>query len=1779
MKWLTFIPPKNLLQQIEGVEKGLQQNKRIGKIGWIGFIISLLPILIEVIKWWEKVDWASLQNFTWSKLLDPVWVWQQLSFSELLLIPLLSLTTFVFLLIWNRFWLKESNEPFRYTFSLEDFKPILGENIDADPFMGLLSHHLCDKINERIGRLLLLDEKYLVNGNGESKAPKEGFPQSHIHICGHYTKRKDRHGQWVLEIMPRVRIGPPGSPETLAYPTVYPLGPGEPGSANSPAIPLNSETEKYDQILERLYFRVATEIYKQIQLNVKQKVELLPNDYFRAVALFYEAEDYARSNTLEAYDEARKLYEQSIYYFDPTLRPFSKNRGKKFLQQVFRRQVGFRRQLRHLAAFIFPHLDNRELMQARAETGYARMILFRRNLSGLLGQSLYPVFETRPVAERAVQRIERLSDEITDKKKYLFDADVACALSWMYLGSAPDAKAWLKKAEMLDPNRASDDAIYNFVYGEVEAHLRTELQIFQRVTELEPRFEVAQFSLAIKSEYLWRTRLSLERNVAETVLGKYEEVLKLNPGNVGAWANRGYICWLLGGAEDLRIAREDYLSGREYKEIKRETFVAELDHGLARIAAEQGDFVGAYEYYINAASANVSQPISSYVEYYYILIHEALFQRYQRYLETVKRNFSIWEDIDEPYREFKELLAALRNDKKDVSAHIKKLQRFIDAACQQIPFESETGLNEWLLANTEEIERLLGTFNEDFALQTFFKRLREKLSDPLLPSAIPGLLGIISDPVFAAFMKSRFENKANKRVRKAILAFVYNDYGDACYYYYRQDGDERFFDRAREAYQQATELNPAFAIPFFNLQRLSTWKWDFEKSKKYLKHVTQIEPNWTESKLALAEVNSRLAEEKQKEAEKEKQQETEKRGEIKRLKKEAEELEQEAGRLREKIQQRREQRFSGEVAVPIREAQQPGSEFFKASYVRFPQPDSSQAPSKLNIPGMSMQSARESELPEERALNEIQKKIEALNQNIANLESNIEAHRENAGSLNAQCDALAEEALDTLQSLLPHQYFWTWEEGKKRFNTQVLSSAANGRQWEKEVNHLHVTTLHYLGLVLKSQKQFPGAEAVFSHIQRYYWPAEVYELRNILENRLKKTLAENPVYKELQENSRYRRLLNDEDTFKMLMDGRHLTLYWQSKEYRELMGNSGYRALLWSAEHKDVLRYYHSQRTLFALGENWALENAYPYWALNYAGYDSAFSANRDGPLFYSGLKLKAQKDFYIEAGNERNRSEYFYFWLGDKLRELKFVDEALAVWLLCQDTRDPYILVRLAGDLKLLESWDESLELYRRAMKYDRRYAERSKSEYHHQCGFLLWAMEGYEDAIAEFNQVKPEDDEIPSGIMTQIVQELIPFTNNRQSYTLLKNWLESRQILFAEKALQNAQEDAHSARMLLVREKYPQIHAGGGLAASASGAAPMMSVVTPAALEIDAGLFRAPAQAYSENHPLVKIHYPAVQNRIRENIGLSIPGLRVRVNDGMMAQNTYTIIIMEVPIVMGTVDPPKRFLPEYQTYQALLEHFQVDMQPAYDPLTGEMSGIWIGENNLANIQVPIAETWDCFEYIAYHLESVIFEHFGKFLNVQKSDELLSLWEKEGDEEESKTKQDLIKQALPNTAAQIRFTELLYWLLNEGVPIVNLKALLETFKKYNAPNTDITEIVEAARLTLKEDLPGNEAANRFLALSPEFEAEVMRNIRRTDGKIFFAIEPESTQALLAAVRDGVSSYRHWKTVIVTRSEGLRFQMRRLLEIEFPRVKILSAEELKPEFKKLISKTIPYQPK
>jgi tetratricopeptide (TPR) repeat protein len=582
-------------------------------VGWGAFLVSAVSAVGSVFTstWFTELVGASGAAPGWH--------------SWFLVIGIVSVVVAIVLVGWLRFWVRASRTPFHYTYSIETFNPV--EGTTPQDQLAWLPHDLSKRLSERIGRLSLLDERY----SGETEAP-----EAHIHLGGAYGVRMRGDRERVVEVMPWVRLGPTGSPAKLAH-----------------AVSFRSDRDldaaSYEKLVERVYFSVATRIYRQIRDDVQRKINLLPRRYFRAAAYFYEAEDYLRSNTLHAYEQAHRLYAAAVRLYAPIWgEPASGHSAGLIVRSVDRllaRWSLFWR--RRLLAWLWPGLCRIEVMVARAELGYARTLVYRRTVAGLSGQRLNPVFAARPVADRAVKRLTRLRKDVPGRRKRLFDAHVTKAAVLAELGSYDDAGECLEEARAIDPARSEQNAFYMYVQGRVETRQRS--YFFQRAGELLPSFEVAQFERAIQTELVWRRRPAREANVAEIVARDYERVLELNPGNVAAWANLGYMYWLLGEHDE---AEQALLRGREYKEIRHETFVAELDYTLARVAAETGDFARAYSHYVDAVAGHVAQGVApeadGYTGYQFLGMPRWMLDRFRQYRLCVKRHWLDARDLPDP---------------------------------------------------------------------------------------------------------------------------------------------------------------------------------------------------------------------------------------------------------------------------------------------------------------------------------------------------------------------------------------------------------------------------------------------------------------------------------------------------------------------------------------------------------------------------------------------------------------------------------------------------------------------------------------------------------------------------------------------------------------------------------------------------------------------------------------------------------------------------------------------------------------------------------------------------------------------------------------------------------------------------------------------------------------------------------------------------------------------------------------------------------------------------
>ena len=549
-----------------------------------------------------------------------------------------------FLFGWTRVWIRESKEPFKYTFSVAEFTPAPGPPATmptAGPGnpMDWLARDLIEKLGERVGRLSLLNEP-----DEQREEKPDGLPTSHVHVSGWHGVRPTEDGQWMLEVVPEVRLGFNDAPAKLAQTVRFRLGRGI-GETTAPEI----DDRNYRRLFERVYWSVASEIYAQIRRGVDQKVNLLPPGRLRAAAYLHEADDYASSNTLDAFEAARRLYRRSLEIYDVASREPAATPWRRRFRRWRLRFDEKRCEFRAWRTGILRHSGRREILTARAELGYARTLVAEWHLRMLCGTSPTELYEGAPKVKRAIERLEAIPTDVPEQRETLFRAHVIQATTSALLDDWTNGAEALGAAEQLLPVTAREDAEFLFASGMIELDPLRSLRLLGQAVDLDPALERAHFHRALQYEAIWRRRETLEPDIAEAIDREYSAVISINPGNISAWASRGYIGWLLADSpadpesprerksgDDWRDQAINVLeAGRQYKEVRRDAMVAELDWNLTRLFAEKGEFAKAYSHYIQAVSAMLDEPRLKFLDHFYKDVTPAVVDRYDHYARQV----------------------------------------------------------------------------------------------------------------------------------------------------------------------------------------------------------------------------------------------------------------------------------------------------------------------------------------------------------------------------------------------------------------------------------------------------------------------------------------------------------------------------------------------------------------------------------------------------------------------------------------------------------------------------------------------------------------------------------------------------------------------------------------------------------------------------------------------------------------------------------------------------------------------------------------------------------------------------------------------------------------------------------------------------------------------------------------------------------------------------------------------------------------------------------------
>jgi type III secretion protein V len=335
------------------------------------------------------------------------------------------------------------------------------------------------------------------------------------------------------------------------------------------------------------------------------------------------------------------------------------------------------------------------------------------------------------------------------------------------------------------------------------------------------------------------------------------------------------------------------------------------------------------------------------------------------------------------------------------------------------------------------------------------------------------------------------------------------------------------------------------------------------------------------------------------------------------------------------------------------------------------------------------------------------------------------------------------------------------------------------------------------------------------------------------------------------------------------------------------------------------------------------------------------------------------------------------------------------------------------------------------------------------------------------------------------------------------------------------------------------------------------MLPVVTPIALEVAGNLIPLVEDTGSGNKFLGEM-VPMMRDGLFYELGVKFPGIRVRGNETDLAAGTYIIMVNEIPLISGNVALDKVLVNDTVDRLTLLN---IQGEEAVNPANGSECA-WIPEEYASIAEQAGLTTWDASGYMVLHLSSVLRKNSAEFVGIQEVQNML--------EQLEQAFPALVKEVVPKAVSPFQLTDILRRLVEEEISIRDLRSILQALAEWGQVENDTVMLTEYVRNALKRYIShkytrGGNTLVVYL-LDPQIEETVRGSIQHTQSGSYLALEPEITQEILGAVRNEVGNLppTAQNPVILTTMEIRRY-FRKLVELEFPHLAVLSYQELSPD--------------
>ena len=317
------------------------------------------------------------------------------------------------------------------------------------------------------------------------------------------------------------------------------------------------------------------------------------------------------------------------------------------------------------------------------------------------------------------------------------------------------------------------------------------------------------------------------------------------------------------------------------------------------------------------------------------------------------------------------------------------------------------------------------------------------------------------------------------------------------------------------------------------------------------------------------------------------------------------------------------------------------------------------------------------------------------------------------------------------------------------------------------------------------------------------------------------------------------------------------------------------------------------------------------------------------------------------------------------------------------------------------------------------------------------------------------------------------------------------------------------------------------------------------------------SPALSAAIAKPQLEQVLASASTQVERDLGFKCPKIGIR-NSQALDGLSCSIDIEDVPVELREFPPDRLLLRDDRVH---LELAGIPFEEGA-PLLGAGPSYWIAraeeprlkEAGLGYCDLPVA--------IAVRVRDVLRRQAARFIGLQEAKQLVLRLESEYG--------DLVREATRLVSAQ-KVAEILRRLVEEEVPLRNMRLILETLVEWGERENRVLMLVEYVRQALSRQICHRHASAQKLisayVLTQDTEQLLRDALRETPAGPMLALDPEPAGQLVGAVRERLGEHEPGpgRPIIVTSLDVRRF-LRGLLARNGVDVAIFSYQDLASEF-------------